>query len=198
MPIGIHSLPSRVLIGILSCLGPALWSGCGFSTVTSETGPPKHVQAGPPNQGGTLTLALATPTSLDPALTDDVYEATVVNQIFSGLVQLDANLNVLPELAKTWKISKDKLVYEFHLRRDAYFHHGRQVTADDFVYSFTRLFDEEEIPPGIIQDYLGKVQGVPDYRTGRHLALGPSPVPLRRVRPDRSRRAASRTGHVAR
>lgn len=120
-----------------------------------------------PRQGGTLRIALERPMSLDPAGTDDVYEATVVNQIFSGLVQLDANLNMLPELAQSWTISRDWLTYRFELRRDARFHNGRPVVAGDFVYSFTRLLDPKRVRPGIIQDYLLKIEGAEAYREGR-------------------------------
>jgi ABC-type transport system substrate-binding protein len=120
-----------------------------------------------PRPGGTLRIALENPTSLDPARTDDVYEATIVNQIFSGLVQLDANLNVLPDLAQSWTISRDRLVFRFDLRQDATFHNGRPVTADDFVYSFTRLLDSKRVQFAIIQGYLFKVKGVEDFVQGR-------------------------------
>jgi ABC-type transport system substrate-binding protein len=126
---------------------------------------------GPPRPGGTLRVALENPTSLDPARTDDVYEATIVNQVFSGLVQLDANLNVLPDLAQSWTISRDRLVFRFDLRRDATFHNGRQVTAEDFVYSFARLLDPKRVQPGIIQDYLFKVEGVAAFVAGRTPAI---------------------------
>lgn len=120
-----------------------------------------------PRRGGTLRIALERPMSLDPAGTDDVYEATVVNQIFSGLLRLDANLNVLPELAQSWTISRDWLTYRFDLRQDARFHNGRPVVAQDFVYSFSRLLDPKRVRPGIIQDYLLKIEGAEAYREGR-------------------------------
>ena len=104
--------------------------------------------------------------SLDPAITDDAYEATVITQIFSGLLRADADLNILPDVAQSWRISPDGLEYVFELREDARFHNGRAITADDFIYSFTRLLDQESIPPGIIQDYLIIVDGAPDVAHG--------------------------------
>jgi len=96
-----------------------------------------------------------------------VYAATITNQVFSGLLAFDDNLNLVPDLAESWTVSRDGLEYRFSLRHNARFHHGRPVTAQDFVYSFTRLFDADRVPPGIIQDYLGLVEGVPEYVGGR-------------------------------
>ena len=79
------------------------------------------------------------PLTLDPAFLTDIYAAPVAQQVFDGLVQFDANLNVVPCIAKSWKASYDGLVWTFHLRQGVKFHHGREVSADDFVYTFTRL-----------------------------------------------------------
>lgn len=95
-------------------------------------------------------LNLATPlTSLDPAFASDQSNTWSVNQLFSGLVQLDTTLNVRPCLAKSWEIADDRKTYTFHLRNDVFFHDdacfpngkGRKLVAADVVYSFYRLID---------------------------------------------------------
>ena len=116
--------------------------------------------------GGTLRMALEAPAQLDPGLTDDAYEATITNQLFSGLLKYDDGLNILPDIAQSWTVSRDGLTYEFSLRADAVFHHGRPVTAEDFVYSFHRLLDPQQITPGIIQDYLMPIAGAQAYMEG--------------------------------
>ena len=88
-------------------------------------------------------------TSLDPAASSNFENIQAVNQLFNGLVQTDDELNVIPCVAHTFKISDDGLVYTFLLRSDVYFHDnaafeggkGRKVIAKDFVFSFNRLFD---------------------------------------------------------
>ena len=88
-------------------------------------------------------------TSLDPAFARNPQNIWPINQLFNGLVQLDNDLNIKPELATSWKISPDGLTYIFHLRKDVYFHESpvfgknrtRNVKASDFVYSFNRLSD---------------------------------------------------------
>lgn len=87
------------------------------------------------------------PLTLDPALVTDRYAVAIVQQVFDGLVQFDADLNVIPSLAKTWSASPDGLVWTFQLRQGVKFHHGREVTAEDFVYSLTRLVDPKTAAP---------------------------------------------------
>ena len=75
---------------------------------------------------------------MDPAFLKDIYAVAVAQQVFDGLVRFDANLNVIPCIAKSWEASRDGLVWTFHLRQGVKFHHGREVHADDFVYTYDR------------------------------------------------------------
>ena len=45
------------------------------------------------------------------------------------------------ELAKSVTVSNDGLTHTFKLRDDAFFHNGKKMTADDIIYSFTRIMD---------------------------------------------------------
>ncbi len=78
--------------------------------------------------------------SLDPRLMRDTTAFRIVNLVFSGLVQLDANLAPRPDLATSWE-NPDPLTWRFTLRRDAIFHDGKPVTASDVVYTFETLVD---------------------------------------------------------
>lgn len=94
--------------------------------------------------------------SLDPAFARNPRNIWPINQVFNGLVQLDDQLNVIPEIAKSWEISPDGLTYTFQLRKDVFFHESphfgtertRRVVASDFVYSFDRLRDPQVGSPG--------------------------------------------------
>jgi len=95
-----------------------------------------------PVTGGTYRRPLGNdPASLDPARISDVYSRSVAQQIFDGLVQFDRTLTVAPALAEYWKASRDGLTWTFTLRKGVRFHHGRELTGDDVVFSFTRLLD---------------------------------------------------------
>ncbi|MFH0866783.1 MAG: ABC transporter substrate-binding protein, partial [Bacteroidota bacterium] len=94
--------------------------------------------------------------SLDPAYAKDQACIWACNQLYNGLVQLDDKLEVLPCIAKSWEISGSGLLYTFHLRNNVFFHDhelfkngkGRQVTASDFKYSFSRIVDPKIASPG--------------------------------------------------
>jgi len=94
-----------------------------------------------PKPGGVLRLAGSEPVTLDPALVEDVYSAEYITKIFSGLVTLDESLEVVPDLAERWEVSKDGTVYTFYLRENARFHNGKPVTAEDVKYSLERACD---------------------------------------------------------
>jgi peptide/nickel transport system substrate-binding protein/oligopeptide transport system substrate-binding protein len=116
--------------------------------------------------GGTYRRALANnPATLDPAFVSDIYSRTVVTQISEGLVHFDAHLNPIPAIAEFWEASRDGRIWTFTLRKGVQFHHGREVTADDFVYSFTRLLSPKARGP--VTDFFRRIQGADEFIQGR-------------------------------
>jgi oligopeptide transport system substrate-binding protein len=109
------------------------------------------------------------PSTLDPAFVTDIYSRTVVSQVFDGLVQFDANLNPLPAIAEFWEASRDGRTWTFALRHGVMFHHGREVTADDVIYSFTRLLDSPKLLP--IAGFLRFIQGAKDFMQGKSTSV---------------------------
>lgn len=62
----------------------------------------------------------------------------------AGLLTYDANLNPVPDWAEKWEANEDHSVYTFHLRKDNKgWSNGDPVTADDFIYSWTRLLNPD-------------------------------------------------------
>jgi oligopeptide transport system substrate-binding protein len=105
------------------------------------------------------------PETLDPARIWDIYSRSVSQQIFDGLVQFDQTLAIRPALAEFWRASRDGLTWTFDLRKNVKFHHGRELTADDVVYSLTRLLDPRT-RSGAAGLFLN-VRGALDFREGR-------------------------------
>jgi peptide/nickel transport system substrate-binding protein/oligopeptide transport system substrate-binding protein len=105
------------------------------------------------------------PPTLDPAFVTETYGGHVVRQIFDGLVQFDAHLNVIPAIAEFWEASQDGRTWTFALRRGVTFQHGREVTAQDFVYSFTRLLQVKS--PGPVSDLFKHIQGAEEFMQGK-------------------------------
>lgn len=79
------------------------------------------------------------PEYLDPALVSSTTGLKLVYAMFTGLT--DHNMQGLPEpaVATSWDITADQRTFVFHLRDDAKWSNGRPMTADDFVYSLTRV-----------------------------------------------------------
>lgn len=104
------------------------------------------------------------PSTLDPALISDVYGASVMQQMFDGLVSFDQTLAVTPSLAEFWRASRDGLTWTFTLRKGVRFHHGRELTAEDVVYSLTRVIDPR-INSGAA-DLFMNIRGAAEFRRG--------------------------------
>jgi ABC-type transport system substrate-binding protein len=152
-------------LSLILVLGVSLAFAC--QREPAKTG---EQRASPPQRGGTYRAALPwQPRNLDPAFSTDIYSVTIIQQVFDGLVQFNQNLNVVPALASTWRVSEDGLVYTFTLRHDARFHNGRSVTADDFVYSFTRILDPRQQSSAL--GFFERIQGAGAYRRGNAKAV---------------------------
>lgn len=114
----------------------------------------------------TLQWNLATePPTLDPALGTDTTSIWVIEQLFLGLTDYnDETMAVVPELATSWEVSEDGLVWAFHLRKDVYWTDGKPVTAHDIEYAVKRTCD-----PATASDYayvLYIIKGAQEVNTG--------------------------------
>ena len=87
------------------------------------------------------TYLSADPTTLDPALSNDAGSGELCALLYNGLVRFDHQTTILPDIAERWEISEDSRTYTFHLRPGVRFTNGREVTAEDFRYSFQRVLN---------------------------------------------------------
>lgn len=119
-----------------------------------------------PQYGGEYRAPLISePITLDPALYTDIYSFEVAANLFDGLVAFNSNLKEVPAIAQRWKISRDHLTYTFFLRKGVKFHNGREVIADDFVYSFQRIIDPAINSP--VAGFFSNIQGARAYQEGK-------------------------------
>jgi peptide/nickel transport system substrate-binding protein len=94
--------------------------------------------------------------TLDPAFAKSQATMWPAHQLFNTLVEIDDSLHIVPSLAKSWDISTDRKVYTFQLRNDVFFHDdpafkggkGRKMTAQDIVFSLSRIIDKQVASPG--------------------------------------------------
>ncbi len=83
----------------------------------------------------------AEPGTLDPAKSETLGEAHIQNDLFEGLIVLDATGAVRPGQAASWTVSGDGRTYRFTLRPGLRWSDGTPLTAEDFVYSLRRVVD---------------------------------------------------------
>jgi peptide/nickel transport system substrate-binding protein len=100
--------------------------------------------SGTETQGTVLRAAIGgEPDQLDPHRTSSYFSFQVLENVFDTLVEPDENLEMQPALAESWTVSDDQLTWTFELRDGVTFHDGSDFTADDVVYSYDRIVDEE-------------------------------------------------------
>ena len=107
-----------------------------------------------------------TPPTLDPHQTGDVTSSRYILEVFGGLLTIDPNLAIAPDLAKDWTIDPDGMGYIFSLNPDAKFHDGRKVTAADFKWSIERAADPATEAPAA-DVFLGDIVGVAENSTAK-------------------------------
>jgi ABC-type oligopeptide transport system substrate-binding subunit/class 3 adenylate cyclase len=108
--------------------------------------------------------------SLDPVRVNSVTEGELAFQLFAGLADFDAELNVVPLAARSWEVLEDGLCYRIHLRPDVCWTDGSPVTAHDYAYAWLRNLDPRltaseypEYPACLLDD----VVGARAYRLGQ-------------------------------
>ncbi len=141
-----------IILAILLLLSCQLFTG---AVTPSETSPSAE----------TIFLTGSQPRTLDPAKTLGG-PASPLGHIFSGLVAIDTDMQVQPELAAGWEVSEDGRIYTFYLRKNAVFHDGRPVTAGDIIYSWERAADPATGSDTVLT-YLGDVAGVMEMNSGQ-------------------------------
>jgi oligopeptide transport system substrate-binding protein len=85
--------------------------------------------------------------SVDPGIVEDVSGAEVVRDLFEGLLNQDADGNLVPGVALSFEASADNKTYTFTLRDTAKWSNGDPVTAHDFVYAWQRAASPELASP---------------------------------------------------
>lgn len=143
-----------VVLPLLACALLLLPStGCQLEVGTS------------PSSQDVLNLWGVDPITLDPAISSETTSHAYVMQIFSGLVRLDGELEVVPDIAERWERSQDGKTYTFYLRHGAEFHSGREVKARDFKYSWERACNPDT-GSQTAATYLGDIVGARDMLAG--------------------------------
>lgn len=107
----------------------------------------------------------AEPTSFDPPIGFDSYSWTALNNLMEGMTRLNANHEPEAAMAEKWDVSEDGKVYTFHIRDNAKWSNGDDVTAGDFVFAWKRLLNPDTGSPAAFLGYF--IEGGEAFNTGK-------------------------------
>lgn len=97
-----------------------------------------------PAHAATLRMAWSQDaTGLDPHKQTAFPSIRLLELVYEPLVRLDADLNVVPAIAKSWEFAADAKTLTFKLDPNAKFTNGAKVTPADVKASFERILNEE-------------------------------------------------------
>lgn len=115
--------------------------------------------------GGEYTEAMVgQPRFINPILcqTNDI-DADLSSLIYSSLLRLDKDGNLKNDLAESYEISEDKLTYTLHIKKNAKWHDGEDLNADDVIYTVKTIQDDSYYSPLIANLRGVRVEKVDDY-----------------------------------
>ncbi len=125
--------------------------------------------------GGTLVFGNNnSPTIINPILTDSSISVSVMNLVFNRLVQYDSSGQIQSNLAESWEISPDGLIYTFRIRHGVKFHDGIELTAEDVLYTYAQIMNPKNHSPFLRNFNLVKKMEIVDSHTFRVFIKKPS------------------------
>ena len=95
-----------------------------------------------PVKGGSIVEGIiGMPTLVNPISAISDADKDLVSLVYSGLMRRQSDGTFIPDLAESYTVSPDGLNYTFTIKKDARFHDGNKLDADDVVYTIEKLKD---------------------------------------------------------
>jgi len=95
-----------------------------------------------PARGGSITEGIiGSPTLVNPVIAFSDADKDLTALVYSGLMRKTPDGQFIPDLAESYTVSPDGTVYTFKIKEDAKFHNGKDVTADDVVFTIEKTKD---------------------------------------------------------
>ncbi len=134
--------------------------GAGASPVSSAT----SASSGNAKQGGSIIIGtLGEASTINPFVANESEGTWRCQMLYDQFVGVDpATMKPAPAIAKSWDVNN--LTFTFHLRDDAKFSDGSNVTADDVVFALKGTLDKKTASP--YQSYLFSIDGAQAYANG--------------------------------
>ncbi|MEI6238467.1 MAG: ABC transporter substrate-binding protein [bacterium] len=129
------SLVERIVFSIF--IGIFVVSSISMALIVND-----HYKVSIPAHGGTLTEGLVgSPRFVNPVLAMSDIDKDLTTLIYSGLMKISSNGEIVNDLADSFTLSEDKTVYTFHIRDNASFQDSSPVTSDDVIFTIQKIVD---------------------------------------------------------
>ena len=148
---------------------------CGCTGGTNGDGPEQ--QSGSDSSvkyGGKITVGITQDLdSLDPHKAVAAGTKEVLINIFDGLIKVSSDGNFVPAVASSYEISEDGMKYDFVLRKGVKFHNGKEVTAEDVIYSLKRVagLDDNPDPEVLVKSAFSVIKEINKTEKGVEVVL---------------------------
>ncbi len=142
-----------------ACSGSSAGSAAGTAAVTATNASNNINQS-----DKTLIVGLqGDPLSFNQDAAPDDCGYTVAENLFSRLVKINNNNEIIPDLAKSWDVSKDAKTYTFHLNSNVKWHDGQAFSSDDVKWTYDTIVSKK----GYLSSYLQNLDKItcPDANT---------------------------------
>ena len=128
-------------------------------------------------QGGKMVVTYKDDIStLDPAIGYDWQNWSMIKSLFNCLMDYKpGTFELTPDLAESFEISDDGLIYTFKLRKNVKFHNGRLLTGQDIKYSIERAVNPKTQSPG--QGFFVSIKGFDELAAGKATGLSGITLP---------------------
>ncbi|MBP7767367.1 peptide ABC transporter substrate-binding protein [Candidatus Saccharibacteria bacterium] len=78
-------------------------------------------------------------TNANPIYATDTADSTISRLLFSSLLTYDSSNKLVGDLAESWSVDDTDTVYSVKLRPSLKWHDGKDITADDVVFTFDQI-----------------------------------------------------------
>jgi peptide/nickel transport system substrate-binding protein len=146
----------RIRLMAVTVTSLLLLAACGTTTTATTQ----------PVSGGILNVAFKDdPKTLDPAVAYDTTSWAVERSIYNGLLDYKGfTTQLAPDIAEAMpSVTNGGKTYTFKIRKGVKFSNGREVTADDFKYSWERMLDPKTQGPMTGGTFWGGITGAQDF-----------------------------------
>ncbi|HHX23459.1 MAG TPA: hypothetical protein GX723_05545 [Thermoanaerobacterales bacterium] len=138
----------KSLIIILVLILILLITACANTSMSSveEDITPEEEVSKSPQSGGTINLAVTSLPNLNPLMAEDYETKSILSLIYEGLVRIDEDGSIQPNLAVNWQITDEGRTYIFNLRKEVKWQNGETFSSSDVKATFDKIVQLKKQP----------------------------------------------------